>query len=238
MTIDTENRTRKSLQKQREAKIERQIAREYAGLGDQVGAHSYNVTADYMEKEVADLTELTEVPQVSSREVMPGRFDNKGLSIRNTLKSPDSAAVDASIARTDLLLQDKADITALAVDAANSIDAENCLEKMLAHQMAAAHNAVMTMMDQAAGISSQMSNRDPIVCETSNIQATRLFNSANRLMKTFQQGLLTIQKIRNGGNQTVTVQHVNVSDGGQAVIGNVGDGDNQPGANLKSGNTP
>ncbi len=232
------SKVRKALAKKREAQIERQIAREYAGLGDQAGAHSYNVTADYMDKEAAALTELTEVPQVSAGEVLPDRCDNNGLSIRNTLKSPDSAAVDASIARTDLLLQDKADITALAVDAANSIDAENSLEKMLAHQMAAAHNAVMTMMDQAAGISRQMSGHDQRVCEASNIQATRLFNSANRLMKTFQQGLLTIQKIRNGGNQTVTVQHVSVSDGGQAVIGNVGGGDNQPGANLKSGNTP
>ena len=34
-------------------------------------------------------------------------------------------------------------------------------------------------------------------------------------------GLLTLQRLRTGGNQTVTVQHVNVESGAQAVIGNV-----------------
>jgi len=29
---------------------------------------------------------------------------------------------------------------------------------------------------------------------------------------------LTLSKVRTGGKQTVTVQHVNVSDGGQAVV--------------------
>ena len=36
-----------------------------------------------------------------------------------------------------------------------------------------------------------------------------------------KDGMLTLQRLRTGGNQTVTVQHVNVQPGGQAVIGNV-----------------
>jgi hypothetical protein len=43
-------------------------------------------------------------------------------------------------------------------------------------------------------------------------------------MGVFQDGLLTLQRLRSGGNQTVTVQHVNVQAGAQAVIGNVGTG--------------
>jgi threonine/homoserine efflux transporter RhtA len=40
-------------------------------------------------------------------------------------------------------LADKADALTLGVDAAATIQAENSLEKMLAHQMAAAHTAAM-----------------------------------------------------------------------------------------------
>ena len=42
-------------------------------------------------------------------------------------------------------------------------------------------------------------------------------NVSARLMDTFQGGLLTIQKLRTGNNQTVTVQHVSIT-GGQTVI--------------------
>jgi hypothetical protein len=40
-------------------------------------------------------------------------------------------------------------------------------------------------------------------------------------MKVFQDGLLALNKIRTGGRQTVLVQHVQVSDGGQAVVSGV-----------------
>ena len=40
-------------------------------------------------------------------------------------------------------------------------------------------------------------------------------------MTVFQQGMLTLKKIRQGGQQKIIVQYVNVSDGGQAVIGDV-----------------
>ena len=38
------------------------------------------------------------------------------------------------------------------------------------------------------------------------------------MMDAYQHGLLTLQKIRNGGTQTVVVQHVNVGDGGRAMV--------------------
>jgi hypothetical protein len=42
--------------------------------------------------------------------------------------------------------------------------------------------------------------------------------AAARMMKTFQRGALTLERLRNGGRQTVVVQHVAVGDGGQAVV--------------------
>ena len=45
-----------------------------------------------------------------------------------------------------------------------------------------------------------------------------LANTAARLMDTYQRAMLTLNRIRSGGRQVVTVQHVRVSEGGQAVI--------------------
>ena len=38
------------------------------------------------------------------------------------------------------------------------------------------------------------------------------------MMDAFQKGALALHKLRTGGTQVVTVQHVNVGDGGQAVV--------------------
>jgi hypothetical protein len=35
---------------------------------------------------------------------------------------------------------------------------------------------------------------------------------------TFQQGLVTVQRLRSGGQQVVTVQHVQVNEGGRAIV--------------------
>ena len=50
------------------------------------------------------------------------------------------------------------------------------------------------------------------------MEKARLLNAGARLMKAFQDGLLVLNKVRTGGKQTVLVQHVQVSDGGQAVV--------------------
>jgi hypothetical protein len=51
-----------------------------------------------------------------------------------------------------------------------------------------------------------------------SIEACRMANTAARLMDAYQRGLLTLDRLRNGGRQMVTVQHVNVAAGGQAVV--------------------
>jgi hypothetical protein len=44
---------------------------------------------------------------------------------------------------------------------------------------------------------------------------------ASRLMRTFCAQVEALQRYRNAGQSTVTVQHVTVGEGGQAIIGNV-----------------
>jgi hypothetical protein len=122
----------------------------------------------------------------------------------DTLDNPNMISVDASDQRMHLAAG--ASVLQAAVDAAVSAKAENSLERMLCHQMAAAHHAAMRLVARVGGAGL------PIV------ESARLSNAAARMMQVFQEGLLTLQKIRTGGKQTVVVQHVQVSDGGQAVI--------------------
>jgi hypothetical protein len=94
----------------------------------------------------------------------------------------------------------------LAVDAAESAQAGNSLEKMLCHQMAAAHHAAMRLV-------TRVGNGSQFI-----VEEARVSNAAARMMQAYQEAFLTLQKIRAGGKQTFVVQHVQVSDGRQAVI--------------------
>ena len=145
----------------------------------------------------------------------------KRVYIRETLQQDAGRiAEDASIRRSDLLLLPSFNAVATGIDAAESIGAQNSLEKMLAHQLAVAHEASMRLMDRALCYDSG----GRAMKEGDSVEACRLANAAARLLTVYQSGLLTLQKLRTGGSQTVTVQHVNVQPGGQAVIGNVGGG--------------
>ena len=99
------------------------------------------------------------------------------------------------------------DALAMGLDASASIKAENSLERMLAHQLAVTHKMAIEQMSRAHG-----------ACMP-EIEIKRL-NVATRLMSVYQQGLLTLKKLRQG-QQKITVQYVNVAEGGQAVIGNI-----------------
>ena len=147
------------------------------------------------------------VPQVNG-EVLPGQEEQP---LYDTMAVPDLAAVEASLERTRLLLDYGIDAVAMALDASASIEATNSLEKMLAHQLAMAHKNAMEQIGRAHG-----------ACAP-DTEIKRL-NLATRFMSVFQQGLLTLKKLRQGGQQQITVQYVNVSHGSQAVIGSVENG--------------
>jgi hypothetical protein len=117
--------------------------------------------------------------------------------------------------RFDLICD--ADVRDLAIDAAESIQAQNSIEFMLAHQVAAAHKMAMHFMASAQEDLSAYINSGHEFPHRS-IEAARMAATAARLMDTCQRGALTLDRIRNGGQQTMTIQHVNVTEGGQAVV--------------------
>lgn len=134
--------------------------------------------------------------------------DQSNLMLRDTLQSPTLTALDASNHRTDLITAIGGSVAAMALDVAETVHASNSLEKMLAHQMAAIHEAGMRAM-QRANVTQDAAH------------ATKLINASTRCFDTFQRAALVLDRLRGKQEQRILVQHVNVERGAQAVIGNV-----------------
>ena len=81
-------------------------------------------------------------------------------------------------------------------------------EAMLAAQMAAVHTATMRFTRQLANVET-IEQRD---------SAER---ALNKLARTFAMQMEALKRYRTGGEQKVTVHHVSVNEGGQAIVGNV-----------------
>ena len=82
------------------------------------------------------------------------------------------------------------------------------VEAMLAAQMAAVHVSTMTFARRLAHVEN-IPQQD---------SAERGFN---KLARTFALQMEALKRYRTGGEQKVTVQHVTVGEGGQAIVGNV-----------------
>jgi hypothetical protein len=89
------------------------------------------------------------------------------------------------------------------------------LEAMLAAQMAAIHLATMTFTRRLAHV-------ETIPQQDSAERAL------NKLARTYASQMEALKRYRTGGEQKVTVQHVSVSEGGQAIVGNVTQGSAVP----------
>jgi hypothetical protein len=129
---------------------------------------------------------------------------------------PSYITADASKSRLDLAHD--AGVLEMALDAAETIGAANSFEKMLSHLMVASYNSAMKLTVQQNRCIERMNDPHPPTREQANIQATRLAGAISRHNGNLQSGMITMQRIRTGGTQTVLVQHVNVNDGGQAVV--------------------
>src|SRR5215208_6293990 len=101
---------------------------------------------------------------------------------------------------------------------------------MLAAQMALLHKATMGIGARLTETVDRMHGVTPAQDRDSySNQLTRLANALARGTAEFQGAMLTLQKLRNGGRSVVTVQHVTVKDGGQAVVtGQVTGGGRRP----------
>ena len=85
------------------------------------------------------------------------------------------------------------------------------LEAALGVQMAAVHHATMNAVEKLGAATKR---------EVAELHEKAL----NRLARTFAAQMEALKRYRSKGEQRVYVERVNVSDGGQAVIGNVSHG--------------
>lgn len=183
---------------------QRVVAKQYREWGDEAGAQTHEGYADEFAGKAAKLMQPAEIPAMALGEAVPTQ--RSGLV--DTLKLPDMAALDASAHRLDLIGRMGNDCAAMALDAAASIEADNSLEKMLAHQLAVTHKSAMMLAEKGA-------------FQPDAEEKARLLNLACRTMETYQRGLLMLQRLRSHVERNVAVQFVTVADGGQAIVGTI-----------------
>src|SRR2546423_8051965 len=105
--------------------------------------------------------------------------------------------------------------------AATGIGARDEVEGMLATQMVATHFATITLLRRLKG--------------ADNIpQQASAGSLAVKLLRTYTMQIEALQRYRGKGQQKVTVEHVHVHSGGQAIVGAVQGG----GVRTKSENQP
>ena len=96
--------------------------------------------------------------------------------------------------------------------AITEMDPQDPTELMLATQRRTVHNTVMNVFSCA------LKADQPLEL------AEFFINSATKLMRAYTAQIEALNKYRTKGQQKITVQHVNVNDGGQAIVGDVNQG--------------
>lgn len=122
------------------------------------------------------------------------------------------------------------DVDAMITQAIESLEAltpRDELESMLAMQMITTHLSAMECLKRAAFPEQTFEGRQSGL------------NHAKKLMALFLQQVETLDKHRGKGQQKITVEHVNVAAGGQAIVGDVNMGTPQtsPAIEHASGKT-
>jgi hypothetical protein len=158
------------------------------------------------------------VPQGHAWTEKPGIVD--------LVRDPTWTHLHASEDRLDLAA--KAQCFDLAAATADSIAARDDTERMLAHQLAAAHSTAMRCLEAMDRLQRPAERCDSLSARTKLLgEATRMGQLAARFMDVYQRGLQTLAKTRTGNRQTVTVvhQHIAVAGGQIAVAGAVQPGE-------------
>jgi hypothetical protein len=115
--------------------------------------------------------------------------------------------------------RDAAFVTSATTEALLAMKPTDIFEGQLCSHLWVLSNQAMSFLNVAA-------NPD-----VNDARADLMINRATKLLRLHNETLDVLNKHRRKGQQTVTVQHVNVEAGGQAIVGNVSNG---RGSNEKS----
>jgi hypothetical protein len=103
-------------------------------------------------------------------------------------------------------------IADFALSVISAVEPRDELEAMLAAQMAAVHQATMTMARRLNHVETLP-------------QQDGAERALNKLARTYAVQMETLKRYRSKGQQIVRVERVTVEEGGQAIVGNVGRGE-------------
>ena len=137
-----------------------------------------------------------------------------GVLLLSSLGSTDTAFVDGLLDQIQAATRSGSSVNLqrynFTLSIVQGLEPRDHTEAMLAAQMAAIHSQAVTVMG--------------------NLRNAELLNqfeayerAATKLMRTFTSQMEALKRYRTTG-QTVTVEHVHVHAGGQAVVGNVNGG--------------
>jgi hypothetical protein len=152
-----------------------------------------------------------------------------GTALREVYDTDETALTNRKIQEISALLwhgegATEDDITVRlvrAVEQFESLAPADGAEGMLALQMVGTHDAALECLRRAALPGQTFAGRDMAL------------KHAHKLMSLYTQQLAALNKHRGKGQQKVTVEHVNVAAGGQAIVGNV----ETSGANRRRGSS-
>lgn len=190
---------RKALKMQREAQRKRLLA----PTNDPVRRDFDRQWADGLEMDAQALLTPDQplVLGAGGEIVPPASMGLQGLE--SIIREPDLLNLGASSQRMDLI--EKAGVLELALETSHLCHAKGPVQKMLTHQLAAAHKRSLELIAESA------QTKDPdIACKKAKVAA--------KMMDAFSRAALTLQRLQTGASQVVTVQHVQIN--GPAVVGN------------------
>ena len=98
--------------------------------------------------------------------------------------------------------------------AINGINPNDTVESMLASQMIATHNAAM----KAFATAESYNMKNDIAYKKLAIAQNSL---GNKLMRTYTIQMDSLNRYRGKGQQKITVEYLNINEGGKAIVGNI-----------------
>ena len=205
------------------AATRRRRAERMRGEGDAEGAAREEHDAAYLDRHADRFRDPAEViggplaagngGEVVAEDACSDPFQEK------VRQPPDLLAAEATEHRFNLTAGISNAALTLALDTSESIGARDALERNLAHQMAAAHAVGMALLAKAHGFAALAATwASEGRQQMRSIEAARMAAAAARLLDASQRAALTLERLRSGGRQVVTVQHVTVGEGGRAVV--------------------
>ena len=163
---------------------------------------------------------------VKAAEEHKGRLKNIGGSLSDPWNNTIANQAIQALWTKNSSAEEREKQLSATVAALIGISPKDEIEGMLAAQLIASHSAAMECYRRA------------MIGEQSFEGRSENLTQANKLSRTYAALIEALNRHRGKGEQRVTVQHVHVADGGQAIVGNVSSPNKGGGVREKAKDQP